>query len=119
MVDAGSFLEPSVGRVLPWLYVDSSIWTAVGLFGNLIFSGRFVYQWLHSERRGRLEVPAAFWHLSFWGSVVALLYALHIDKLPIVLSYAFLPVLHARNLILLRRTREDAAAPHDPSGTKC
>jgi len=48
--------------------------------------------------------PPIFWHLSFWGSVLQLLYALHIDKLPVMLSYAFLPFLYARNLWLLKRT---------------
>jgi lipid-A-disaccharide synthase-like uncharacterized protein len=48
-------------------------------------------------------VPPIFWHLSFWGSTVSLIYALHIDKLPILLSFSFLPFLYARNLMLLRR----------------
>jgi lipid-A-disaccharide synthase-like uncharacterized protein len=48
-------------------------------------------------------VPPIFWHLSFWGSSVSLIYALHIDKLPILLSFSFLPFLYARNLMLLRR----------------
>ena len=49
-------------------------------------------------------LPPIFWHLSFWGSVLQMLYALHIDKLPVMLSYAFLPFLYARNLWLLKRT---------------
>ena len=48
-------------------------------------------------------MPPIFWHLSFWGSALSLVYALHVDKLPILLSFAFLPFLYARNLILLRR----------------
>jgi lipid-A-disaccharide synthase-like uncharacterized protein len=97
------FLQPLLGRPLPWLYVESLWWTAFGLLGNALFSSRFLVQWLLSERRREVVVPPVFWHLSFWGSVVSLVYSLHIDKLPVILGYAFLPLLYARNLVLLAR----------------
>jgi lipid-A-disaccharide synthase-like uncharacterized protein len=105
MADAEGFLRPLLGQLAPWLYVDSLYWTLFGLFGNALFSSRFVIQWLHSERLKRLVVPTVFWHLSFWGSLTSLVYSLHIDKLPVILSFCFLPVLYGRNLVLLYRTR--------------
>jgi lipid-A-disaccharide synthase-like uncharacterized protein len=105
------FLEPFVGRLLPWLYRDSVWWTVFGLTGNLLFSSRFLIQWLHSEKQKQLVVPVVFWHLSFWGSVVALIYGFHVDKLPVILGYIFLPVLYGRNLILLKRG-EKALLPY-------
>lgn len=110
MSDSTGFLQPLLGGALPWLYVDSVAWTIFGLLGNVLFSSRFVVQWLYSEKKRELVVPAAFWHLSFWGSVIALVYALHVDKLPIILSFAFLPFLYFRNLVLLRRTPPRPAA---------
>ena len=103
MNDNAGFLQPLLGPLLPWLYVDSTWWTVFGLLGNALFSSRFVIQWLYSEKKKELLVPPIFWHLSFWGSSVSLIYALHIDKLPILLSFSFLPFLYARNLMLLRR----------------
>jgi lipid-A-disaccharide synthase-like uncharacterized protein len=103
MNESAGFLQPLLGQTLPWLYVDSRWWTVFGLLGNALFSSRFVIQWLYSEKRKELVVPPIFWHLSFWGSTLSLVYALHIDKLPILLSFAFLPFLYARNLILLGR----------------
>ncbi len=97
------FLAPLLAPLLPWLYVEAKWWTAFGLLGNAVFSSRFVIQWLYSEKKRVLVVPPIFWHLSFWGSVIALLYAFHIDKLPVILSFLFLPFLYARNLVLLRR----------------
>jgi len=108
--DEGMFLEPFLGALLPWLYVDSGWWTAFGLAGNLMFSSRFVVQWLYSEKLKRVVVPRVFWHLSFWGSVIALVYAFHVDKLPVILGYFFLPPLYARNLYLLYRGK-GAGAP--------
>ena len=98
-------LKPLLGEMLPWLYADSILWTAVGLTGAGVFSSRFLLQWLQSEKEKQLVVPVYFWHLSFWGSTLNLIYALHIDKLPIILGCCFLPILYGRNLILLRRSR--------------
>ncbi len=105
MNNPGSFLEPILGSLIPWLYHESTFWTVFGLFGNALFSLRFVVQWLYSEKRKELFVPAIFWHFSFWGSVITLIYAFHIDKLPIILGYFFLPILYSRNLVLLARSR--------------
>lgn len=110
-METGSFLRPWLEPWLPWLYVDSSWWTGFGLLGNLLFSSRFLLQWLASEKRRQLVVPDLFWHLSFWGSIVALIYAFHVDKLPIVLSFLFLPFLYGRNLILLRRGGKGQTPP--------
>jgi lipid-A-disaccharide synthase-like uncharacterized protein len=103
MLASEGFLQPLLASHLPWLYRDSLLWTAFGLLGNLLFSSRFLVQWLLSERRKRVVVPTVFWHLSFWGSLVALIYSFHIDKLPVILGYLFLPVLYGRNLMLLAR----------------
>ena len=110
MNDGAGFLQPLLGQVLPWLYVDSRWWTIFGLLGNALFSSRFLIQWLHSEKRQELVVPPIFWHLSFWGSLFAAVYALHVDKLPIVLSFGLLPIIHARNLMLLRKGPADLKA---------
>ncbi len=96
----GPWLHPLVGH---WLYLDSLLWTAVGFAGAAVFGSRFVFQWLRSERERSLVVPWYFWHLSFWGSVLNLLYALHLDKAPLVFATVFLPILYGRNLILLHR----------------
>lgn len=102
---AGSFLASYVPDLIgSWLYMDSVAWTIVGFAGAAIFSSRFVIQWLVSERLGRLEVPAAFWFLSFWGSIMNLLYAMHLDKAPLIAGTFFLPILYGRNLVLLSRT---------------
>ncbi|MEZ5304007.1 MAG: lipid-A-disaccharide synthase N-terminal domain-containing protein [Verrucomicrobiales bacterium] len=103
-VDPEGLIRPFLGDSMPWLYVDSVAWTAVGLAGAGLFSSRFLIQWLTSEKEKKLVVPPLFWHLSFWGSVLNLIYALHIDKLPIILGCCFLPFLYGRNLVLLRRS---------------
>ena len=112
MTESTGFLAPFVGGYVPWLYRESMLWTLLGLAGQGLFSARFLVQWLRSEREQRLVVPPIFWHLSFWGSSISLVYVLHVDKLPLILGFLFLPALYARNLILLKRGN----ARHDEGG---
>lgn len=94
-----SWLEPVVGH---WLYANSALWSAVGFLGAAIFGSRFVLQWLQTEKEKKLVVPWHFWHLSFWGSVLNLLYFMHLDKAPLILGNCFLPFLYGRNILFLR-----------------
>ncbi|MFK7954506.1 MAG: lipid-A-disaccharide synthase N-terminal domain-containing protein [Lysobacterales bacterium] len=96
-----AFLEPFVGG---WLYVDSLWWTALGFAGAAVFGSRFLLQWLTSEKEKALVVPWYFWHLSFWGSCLNFLYAMHLDKAPLIAGTIALPLLYGRNLILLNRS---------------
>ena len=95
-----------MGPWAPWLYTPSVVWTWIGFLGNFIFGSRFVFQWISSERRKELVVPAYFWQLSFWGSVLNFFYALHLDNAPLLLGVAALPVIYGRNLMLLRRKNQ-------------
>lgn len=104
MNNTPGIFQQLLGENFIWLFRESIAWTILGLIGNILFSSRFLVQWVLSEKHQRVVVPPVFWHLSFWGSVVSLVYALHVDKLPVILAYLFLPFLYARNLVLLRRT---------------
>lgn len=91
-----------------WFYGDSVWWTVFGLTGNIMFSLRFVVQWLMSEKSGEIVIPPAFWYLSFFGSIINLIYAFHLDKLPLILGFIFLPFINYRNLRLMwRKQREE------------
>jgi lipid-A-disaccharide synthase-like uncharacterized protein len=95
------FLAPFLYQFVPWLYWHSLWWTVLGFAGGLTFSGRFVLQWIHSEKARRVVVPKIFWHLSFWGSVLNTIYFFHLDAAPAIFANVFLPFLYGRNLYLL------------------
>ena len=98
------FLQGYLAGWLPWLYVNSYWWTVVGFTGNIMFSSRFILQWLSSEKRKKVVVPPYFWHLSFWGSLLNLFYAFHLDSAPIIFGVIALPFIYGRNLVLLHRS---------------
>lgn len=52
-------------------------WVVVGLSGQLLFSMRFLIQWIMSERARKSVMPVTFWYFSLAGGVVLLCYALH------------------------------------------
>lgn len=82
---------------------DTPFWLAFGLLGNAAFASRFLVQWIASERAQDSVVPKAFWYLSILGSLILLIYALHVKN--IVFTLAYLPncVVYVRNLVLIHR----------------
>jgi lipid-A-disaccharide synthase-like uncharacterized protein len=112
---AEGFLAPFLNPYLPWLYHESVWWTVLGLAANATFSGRFVLQWLSSEKAKKVVVPAIFWHLSFWGSVMNLIYSIHLDKVAFILGFCFLPFIYGRNLYMIYR-HQPIVSPGDSKG---
>jgi lipid-A-disaccharide synthase-like uncharacterized protein len=93
---------------------EATAWTFFGLAANACFAGRFILQWIISERKGRSVVPLGFWYLSLLGGVMMLIYAIHVGKLPLVLGAMFTPFIAARNLWLVRNHRRAGDAPDVP-----
>lgn len=83
----------------------SLAWITVGLFGQLVFSGRIIIQWLVSEKRGVSTVPVAFWWLSLFGGVCLFCYFVWRQDFVGVLGQAPGVVIYARNLHLIYRPR--------------
>jgi len=83
-------------------------WLLAGFGGQLLFMGRFVIQWLASERRGRSVIPVSFWYLSIAGALVLLAYALHRRDPVFVAGQVLGMAIYLRNLYLIRMERAQA-----------
>lgn len=81
----------------------TKLWLAIGLLGQLAFSGRFLVQWLASERAGRSVVPFAFWLLSIVGSTLLLAYAIERRDPVFILGQSLGLGIYFRNVALIRR----------------
>jgi lipid-A-disaccharide synthase-like uncharacterized protein len=90
--------------------MSGKIWLAIGLLGQLLFTSRFLVQWIASERRRQSIVPTAFWWLSLGGAALLLAYALYRRDPVFILGQAFGFVVYTRNLILIGR-RHPAVLP--------
>ena len=78
-------------------------WLAIGIGGQLVFTARFVVQWIVSERKKRSVIPVAFWYLSVVGSLVLLSYAIHKRDPVFILGFSLNSLIYVRNLWLIYR----------------
>jgi hypothetical protein len=46
-----------------------TIWIVTGFLGQGLFFGRWIVQWLASERSAASKVPISFWYLSLVGGL--------------------------------------------------
>lgn len=85
-------------------------WLALGLTGQALFSGRFLIQWIASERRKASVVPTAFWWFSIGGGICLLVYAIYRADPVFILGQSAGLIVYCRNLVLLRRQKKVAPA---------
>ncbi|MGB1884449.1 MAG: lipid-A-disaccharide synthase N-terminal domain-containing protein [Gammaproteobacteria bacterium] len=82
------------------------IWVAVGLGGQLLFSCRWLIQWITSERAKKSVIPLAFWYFSISGSLILLAYALYRMDPVFILGHVANSIIYIRNLVLLMREQQ-------------
>jgi len=80
-------------------------WVALGLGGQLLFTGRMLVQWLASEKSKRSVIPISFWWMSLIGSTMLLIYFIWRRDIVGILGQATGWVIYIRNLVLIRRSR--------------
>jgi lipid-A-disaccharide synthase-like uncharacterized protein len=81
------------------------VWVAVGLLGQLLFTGRMLVQWLTSEKSKRSVVPVSFWWMSLVGATMLLIYFIWRRDIVGILGQTTGWIIYIRNLILIRRSR--------------
>jgi lipid-A-disaccharide synthase-like uncharacterized protein len=95
--------------LLDWFDVDGLsefIWVMIGLCGQLLFTARFLVQWIASERVRRSVVPVMFWYFSISGGLVLLIYAIYRRDPVFMLGQGMGIVIYARNLWLIHAERK-------------
>jgi len=75
----------------------------LGIISQIVFTLRFVYQWLYSEHKKSSSLPFGFWLLSLVGSLLILIYAIYRRDPILFIGHIFGSVIYVRNLILLRK----------------
>ena len=87
------------------------IWVAIGLGAQLLFSMRFIVQWIASERQKKSVVPEMFWWFSITGGLTLLAYAIHRADPVFILGQSIGVVIYTRNLWLIHAEKRSAAPP--------
>jgi len=84
-----------------WLESNLNIWVFIGLFGQFMFTMRFIYQWIASERVKASVIPEVFWYFSLSGGLILFLYALHKKDLVFSLGQGMGVFIYLRNIYFI------------------
>src|SRR5262245_32096745 len=99
-------LSQTIGSYLHEVFVAKfQWWVLLGYVAQIMFTMRFLVQWIASERAGKMVMPIAFWFFSIGGGVLLLLYALYIRDPVFILGQGFGVFVYARNLYFELRDR--------------
>ena len=80
------------------------LWLIVfGSLGQVVFTLRFVYQWIYSMRRKESSLPIGFWAISLIGSGIIVAYGLiRIDPI-LIMGQSVGFIAYIRNIVLYRQ----------------
>lgn len=85
---------------------DLPLWLVIfGSTGQVIFTLRFIYQWLYSRRAQSSELPAGFWIISLVGSLTIVTYGIIRMDIVLILGQSFGLVAYIRNLMIGAKNR--------------
>ena len=80
------------------------IWLlSLGIISQLIFTLRFIFQWIISEKNKFSQLPETFWVLSLVGSILILIYSLFRKDPILFIGHTFGIIIYSRNLIILKK----------------
>jgi lipid-A-disaccharide synthase-like uncharacterized protein len=104
-------MSHAVGAYLVDVFVTRlDWWVALGIVAQLLFTARFVVQWIASERAGHSVIPMAFWVFSIFGGLLLLVYALYRKDVVFIAGQAFGVFVYLRNLYFVMRDRKAPVA---------
>ncbi len=83
-------------------------WVVVGLAGQLMFSMRFIIQWVSSERAHKSVIPHAFWWFSLGGGIILFTYAVYRRDPVFILGQSTGLLIYSRNLWLIHAEKRAA-----------
>ncbi|MFV0337728.1 MAG: lipid-A-disaccharide synthase N-terminal domain-containing protein [Chthoniobacterales bacterium] len=76
-------------------------WVALGLGGQILFTGRMLVQWIISERDKRSVIPVAFWWMSLFGASMLMIYFIWRKDIVGVIGQGTGWFIYIRNLMLI------------------
>ena len=96
--DAGVFVDQFFRneKIPLWLLVYGSM-------GQIIFTLRFVYQWIYSKRKDESLLPIGFWVISLFGSLIIVSYAIYRSDPVLILGQSTGLIAYSRNIYLSKR----------------
>ena len=86
-------------------------WELIGYLGQAVFGGRWLVQWLVSEKAKQSVVPAVYWYMSLFGGLITLSYAIFRETGPFIVAQSCGVIVYLRNIVLLKNTPKPVEPP--------
>jgi|TARA_R100000306_G_scaffold11683_3_gene13783 lipid-A-disaccharide synthase-like uncharacterized protein len=77
----------------------------LGIFSQLIFTLRFIYQWIYSEKTKTSQLPVGFWRMSVVGASLILTYAIFREDPVLFIGHIAGLVIYIRNIFIWKKQR--------------
>lgn len=84
-----------------WLFI-------LGIVSQLLFTFRFIYQWIYSEKTKASQLPVGFWRLSVAGASLILTYAIFRQDPVLFVGHIAGLIIYIRNIFIWKK-QVDAA----------
>jgi len=80
------------------------VWLLIlGIISQLIFTIRFVYQWMYSEKTKKSQLPVGFWRMSVIGAALILTYAIFRKDPVLFIGHIAGLVIYIRNIFIWKK----------------
>lgn len=115
------FLATAASKIAAWWIATPTtekVWLTVGFTAQLMFSMRFIVQWIASERARRSIVPETFWYFSLAGGALLFAYAVYRLDPVFMLGQGMGLFIYARNLHFILRSKRLGTPPDGEMAAK-
>ena len=83
---------------------DIPFWLLIlGIFSQVLFTFRFVYQWIYSEKTKISQLPVGFWRLSVLGASLILTYAIFRQDPVLLIGHGAGLIIYIRNIFIWKK----------------
>ena len=79
----------------------------LGSVAQVVFTLRFVYQWIYSEKKKESILPLGFWILSATGSLLIISYAILREDPVLFVGHIFGIIVYIRNILLIKNSEHE------------
>ena len=87
---------------------DIPLWLLIwGSLGQIIFTLRFIYQWIYSRKRQESLLPLGFWVISLTGSCIIVSYALVRHDPVLILGQSTGLIVYIRNIWIMKLPKKE------------
>lgn len=88
---------------------DIPLWLMLlGIGAQILFTFRFIYQWIYSEKIKVSELPVGFWRISALGATFILLYAIFRHDPVLFIGHITGLLIYSRNIMIGKKQHDEA-----------